>query len=36
MLSLGQARHRAFTLLETVIATGISALFLGSLFVMNT
>ena len=36
MLSLGQARHRAFTLLETVIATGISALFLGSLFTMNT
>ncbi|MEY2526222.1 MAG: hypothetical protein QOE73_993 [Verrucomicrobiota bacterium] len=36
MLSLAQARHRASTLLESAFAASICALFLGSLFTMNT
>ena len=36
MLSLAQARQRASTLLEAAIAASISALFLGSLFTMNS
>lgn len=36
MLSLAHARHRATTLLEAAIAACICALFLGSLFTMNS
>jgi hypothetical protein len=36
MLSLSHARQRASTLVESAIAASICALFLGSLFTMNT
>jgi hypothetical protein len=36
MLSLAHARHRASSLLEAAFAASMAALFLGSLFTMNT